>query len=117
MKKILFLMMFIVSSTSFAQEAARCYGVAFAHPSNGGLGLVRIHAQELCVGAENAREVIGCYVTAFAHRNNGGLGLPRGFAIELCARTKSARNTMLCWNKMASTGAIVGHAIEMCKAR
>ena len=70
-----------------ADEVTQCFETAWAHPDNGGLGLHRGGAVDLCRGATNAAQVTSCFRNSWAHPDNGGLGLNRGGAIELCATT------------------------------
>jgi len=70
-----------------AEEVTICFEKAWAHPENGGLGLHRGGAVDLCRGATNAIQVTSCFRKAWDHPKNGGLGLHRGGAIELCGST------------------------------
>ena len=72
------------STSVIAGEVSQCFEKAWGHPDNGGLGLHRGGAIELCQGASNANEVTQCFKKAWGHPDNGGLGLHRGGAIELC---------------------------------
>jgi len=87
MKYCFYIVLFALSLNSasvIAGEVTQCFEKAWAHPDNGGLGLHRGGAIELCQGASNASEVIQCFEKAWAHPDSGGLGLHRGGAIELC---------------------------------
>jgi len=75
----------LFSYSVIADEVTQCFEKAWAHPDNGGLGLHRGGAVDLCRGATKAGEVLACFELAWAHPDNGGLGLHRGGAIELCA--------------------------------
>ena len=68
-------------------EVTQCFENASALPGNGGLGLNRGQAVELCSGATNAIKVTQCFENAWAHPDNGGLGLNRGQAIDLCKKS------------------------------
>ena len=72
-------------------EVTQCYETAWAHPNNGGLGMPRGLAVDLCRGSTNAKKVTQCYEKAWAHPDNGGLGLPRISAVDLCASTPRAK--------------------------
>jgi len=65
-------------------EVSKCYAIAWDHPSNGGLGLHRGGAIELCKGTKNAMETTNCFRQAWNHPDNGGLGLHLGGAVDLC---------------------------------
>ena len=73
-----------IRSSHQGTEASKCYAIAWDHPNNGGLGLHRGGAIELCKGTKNAIETTECFRHAWDHPNNGGLGLHRGGAIDLC---------------------------------
>ena len=76
--------LFLNSQAVFADEVTKCFEKAWEHPNNGGLGLNRGQAVELCTGASNAVKVTTCFEKAWEHPDNGGLGLNRGQAVELC---------------------------------
>ena len=73
-----------IASVSAANEVTKCFEKAWGHPDNGGLGLHRAGAIELCKGTKNSNEVTKCFEKAWGHPNNGGLGLHRAGAIDLC---------------------------------
>lgn len=73
-----------IRSSHQGTEVSKCYAIAWDHPDNGGLGLHRGGAIELCRGTQNAIETTECFRHAWDHPNNGGLGLHRGGAIDLC---------------------------------
>ena len=62
-----------------ATEVTNCFEKAWAHPSDGGLGLHRGGAIELCQGAKDSTEVLSCFEYAWTHPDNGGLGLSNLF--------------------------------------
>lgn len=80
---------FLNGQAVFASEVTDCFEKAWRHPDNGGLGLTRGMAIELCKGTTNASEVIACFEKAWGHPSKGGLGLTRGGALDLC--TASAK--------------------------
>ena len=75
----------------FANEAIQCFEKAWANPNDGGLGLTRGQAIDLCRGATDAVEVTKCFDKAWANPNDGGLGLTRGQAINLCISLPEAK--------------------------
>ena len=83
--------MFLYAQPAMADEVTLCFEKAWAHPNDGGLGMPRGLAVDLCRGATNAKKVTQCYEKAWAHPDNGGLGLPRGSAVDLCASTSRAK--------------------------
>lgn len=94
---------------AFANEATRCFEKAWAHPNDGGLGLTRGLAVELCKGANDAANVTKCFKKAWAHPDDGGLGLKRGLAVELCkgatAPAKSPSKRPLAANSLPAPNA------------
>ena len=78
--------LFLSGKLVAASEVIQCFEKAWDHPGDGGLGLTRGQAVELCNGATNAIEVTQCFEKAWAHPDNGGLGLTRGQAVELCKK-------------------------------
>jgi hypothetical protein len=92
MKHFFHIILFALSLNSapvIASEVTQCFEKAWAHPDNGGLGLHRGGAIDLCQGASNANAVTQCFEKAWAHPDNGGLGLTRGGAIKLCKPAKT----------------------------
>ena len=71
-------------TSAIAGEVTQCFEKAWGNPGDGGLGLNRGQAIELCQGASNADEVVQCFEHAWGNPDDGGLGLNRGGAIELC---------------------------------
>ncbi|MGQ2966955.1 hypothetical protein [Methylophilus sp.] len=61
MLEIVLLLVLLNPFTSSATEVTDCFDKAYAHSDNGGLGLNRGQAIELCNGAKNATEVLVCY--------------------------------------------------------
>lgn len=82
---------FLSCQPASADEVTQCYEKAWAHPGDGGLGMPRGLAVDLCRGATNAKKVTQCYEKAWAHPGDGGLGLPRGQAVDLCTSSPRAR--------------------------
>lgn len=74
----------LASSPSSMAEPVKCYETAWNTTEEGGLGLPRGQAVELCSGTTNAKRTIQCYAKAWEHPDNGGLGLTAGLAIRLC---------------------------------
>jgi len=83
----------LFGQSAFANEAAQCFEKAWEHPNNGGHGLTRGEAVNLCNGATDAVKVTKCFEKAWKHPNNGGLGLTRGEAVNLCTSSPKARST------------------------
>ena len=79
--------LFFVGEPVAASEVTQCFEKAWGHPDDGGLGLHRGGAIELCKGATDASEVAKCFEKAWGHPDDGGLGLHRGGAIELCKKS------------------------------
>ena len=77
--------LFLVGQPAIARVAAQCYEKALTHTADGGLGLTKGQANELCRGAADATQVIRCYSKAWGHPHKGGLGLTKGQALELCS--------------------------------
>jgi hypothetical protein len=88
----------LFGQSAFANEAAGCFEKAWAHPNDGGLGLPRGLAVELCTGATDAVKVTSCFKKAWAHPNEG-LGLPAGLAVELCTGATDAVKVTSCFEK------------------
>ena len=76
--------LFLIGEPVAASEVTQCFEKAWDHPNDGGLGLIRGQAVELCNGAPNAIEMTQCYEKAWAHPDKGGLGLTSGLAVDLC---------------------------------
>ena len=101
--------LFLSGKLLAAIEVTQCIENAWAHPGNGGLGLNRSQAVELCSGAANAIVVTQCFENALAHPDNGGLGLNRGQAVELCSGATNAievvapRHTSTSWTSQAGS--------------
>jgi hypothetical protein len=91
--------LFLSCQAVFANEATKCFEKAWAHPNDGGLGLNRGQAVELCNGASNVVEVTTCFEIAWEHPNTGGLGLNRGQAVRLCNRASDAVEIIRCFQK------------------
>lgn len=112
----------VCGQPAFANEATNCFEKAWAHPSNGGLGLTRGQATRLCNGATRATEVTKCYDKAWGHPNDKGLGLTAGLAVELCSGTINANETTKCYAKAwghpnnGGLGLTAGGAVDLCKS-
>jgi hypothetical protein len=83
--------MFLYAQPTLAEEVTQCFEKAWANPGNGGLGMPRGLAVDLCRGSTNAKKVTQCYEKAWANPGNGGLGMPRNSAVDLCATTPRAK--------------------------
>jgi hypothetical protein len=90
-KALLLGLSMLVTGSALANEVTLCFEKAWAHPNDGGLGMPRGSAVDLCRGATDMYEVTQCYEKAWAHPDNGGLGMPRGSAVDLCASTPRAK--------------------------
>jgi hypothetical protein len=62
----------IAFKPALGDEVTKCFERAWAHTENGGLGLHRGGAIELCQGTTNANQVLRCFERAWAHPANGG---------------------------------------------
>ena len=80
------LTLFVSGNVVAANEMAQCFEKAWGHPDDGGLGLNRGQAVELCGGATAATDVAQCFDIAWGHPDDGGLGLNRGQAVDLCKK-------------------------------
>ncbi len=112
--------MLLFSQSVIADEVTQCFEKAWAHPDNGGLGLHRGGAVDLCRGATKAGEVLACFELAWAHPDNGGLGLHRGGAVDLCRGATNAAQVTSCFKNAwahpdnGGLGLHRGGAIELC---
>ena len=85
---ILVMFALFLNQSALADESTDCFNKAWGHPDDGGLGLTRGQAVEICNGATNVNEIMKCFNKAWGHPDDGGLGLNRGQAVQLCATVK-----------------------------
>jgi hypothetical protein len=119
-KALLLGLSMLVTGSALANEVTLCFEKAWAHPNDGGLGMPRGSAVDLCRGATDMYEVTQCYEKAWAHPDDGGLGMPRGLAVDLCRGASDMYKVTQCYEKAwahpdnGGLGMPRGSAVDLC---